>query len=146
MMIMTNLDSGYLIGASATVSSRPQILICDDDRVFSSELIEALQLKGFAATALLTMSAVRAAILSPSIIILDLCMPSMDGIEVMRMLGAHPRRDHFRIVLVSGESHEMLDVAAHCSEAYGVRLLGKFQKPVAIRPLCELLATTASFG
>ena len=62
------------------------------------------------------------------------------------MLSACPHRDRFQIVLVSGESDEMLDAAVRCSEAYGARLLGKVQKPLAIRPLCELLATTASFG
>jgi len=140
---MTNPDPSH--AATLAGFSRPQILICDDDPVFSSELIEALHVRGFAATALLTMSAVRAAILSPSIIILDLCMPGMDGIEVMKMLGTHPRRDYFEIVLVSGESEEMLEVAKHWSEVCGVQLLGKFRKPVMIRPLCDLLETTGLF-
>jgi CheY-like chemotaxis protein len=144
-MTMTNLDFAAPT-ALPTGISRPQILICDDDPVFSSELIEALRRKGFAATALLSMSAVRAAMLLPSIIVLDLCMPTMDGIEVMRMLGDHPRRDHFEIVLISGESEGMLEIAANFGKAHGVQVLGKFQKPVAIRPLCELLETTGLFS
>lgn len=144
-MIMTNLDISPNAASWPIGYSRPQILICDDDPVFSSELIDTLRMRSFAATALLSMSAVRAAILSPSIIILDLCMPGMDGIEVMKMLGSHPRRDYFEIVLVSGQSPEMLEIAARCSEACGVKLLGTFRKPVAVRPLCELLETTGLF-
>jgi hypothetical protein len=39
----------------------------------------------------------------------------------------------------------MLTVAAHLCEACGVRLLGRFRKPVTIRSLCGLLETTGLF-
>ncbi|HKU53791.1 MAG TPA: response regulator [Rhizomicrobium sp.] len=119
--------------------SKPQILICDDDVEFSSELIEALQARGFAATALLTLSAIRAAILSPSILLLDVCMPEPDGIEILKMLGAHERKHHFKIAMVSGSDESILASAAKICEAEGLYLLGSFHKPVNIRELCELL-------
>ncbi len=125
--------------------SKPQILICDDDAAFSSELIEALQTRGFAATALLTLSAIRAAILSPSILLLDVCMPEPDGIEILKMLGAHDRKHHFKIAMVSGWDEGLLTTAAKLCEAQGLHLLGTFRKPINIRELCEVLEATGVY-
>jgi PleD family two-component response regulator len=122
--------------------SKPEIVICDDDIAFSSELIEALQMRGFPATALLTMSAIRAAILRPSILLLDICMPEPDGFEILKMLSTHDRRDHFKIVMMSGSDETMLINAGMLCEDSGLYLLGTFRKPIKIRELCELLETT----
>jgi CheY-like chemotaxis protein len=119
--------------------SKPQILICDDDIEFSTELVEALGARGFAATQLLTVSAVRAAILSPSILLLDLCMPGRDAIDILRLLSKHERRSHFKVVLMSGWDAAILDAAAKLCEPWGIELLGVFCKPVALEPLCALL-------
>ena len=123
----------------APAPRKPQILICDDDAAFSAELIEALHTRGFAATALLSLSAIRAAILAPSVLLLDICMPEPDGIEIINMLSGHERRDYFKIVLISGSDERLLAAAAKLCECYRLELLGTFQKPVMIKPLCELL-------
>jgi DNA-binding response OmpR family regulator len=124
---------------------KPQILICDDDIAFSSELIEALQVRGFAATALLSLSAIRVAILSPTILLLDVCMPEPDGIEILNMLATHERKHHFKIAMVSGWDEGMLTKAAKLCEAHGLELLGTFRKPVKIRELCEMLETVVVY-
>jgi PleD family two-component response regulator len=133
--------------ASHTASrSKPHILICDDDAAFSAELIEALKTRGFVATALLTLSSIRAAILAPSIILLDICMPEPNGFEIINMLSTHPRRDYFKIVLISGWDERMLHAAAKLCKAHELQLLGTFQKPVKIKPLCELLETAGVYA
>ena len=119
--------------------AKPQILICDDDIAFSTELVEALQAHGFAAVQLLTVSAVRAAILSPSILLLDLCMPDRDGIEILELLSQHERKSHFKVVLMSGMDTVALDAAAKFCQSRGIELLGVFRKPVALQPLRLLL-------
>lgn len=119
--------------------SKPQILICDDDIEFANEMVEALGARGFPAAALLTVSAVRAAILLPSIILLDLCMPGRSGIEILKLLSQHQRKGHFKVVLVSGWDDETLDTAAKLCESLDIPLLGKFRKPVALQPLFALL-------
>ena len=131
---------------NAPAPRKPQILICDDDPAFSAELIEALGARGFAATALLTLSAIRAAILGPSVILLDICMPEPDGIEIINMLSEHPRRDYFKIVLISGWDEQMLAAAARLCQGHKLDLLGTFQKPVKIKPLCELLETVGVYA
>ena len=69
-------------------------------------------------------------------------MPEPDGIEILNMLAAHERRDHFKIVMVSGWDEEMLVTAGKLCESHGLDLLGTFRKPINIRELCELLETT----
>jgi DNA-binding response OmpR family regulator len=125
--------------ANPVAKTKPEILICDDDIEFSNELIEALAARGFQATALLTVSAMRAAILSPSILLLDLCMPDRDGIEILDILAKHERKSHFKIVLVSGWDERMLETAAKLCTLRGLELLGVFRKPIALQPLCALL-------
>src|SRR5690606_33927134 len=104
--------------------TKPQILICDDDIEFSTEMVEALRARGFAAAQLLTVSAARAAILSPSILLLDLCMPGRDAIEILRLLSENERKSRFKVVLMSGWDPAMLDAAAKLCELWEIELLG----------------------
>lgn len=125
--------------ANSQVLAKPPVLICDDDVAFSAELIEALQLRGYTATALLTLSAIRAAMLAPNIILLDVCMPKPDGMEILQMLASHERRDHFKIVMISGGDEDLLATAGALCDMIGLNLLGTLRKPIVIRELCDLI-------
>lgn len=129
--------------STAQTVSKPHILICDDDTAFSSELIEALQLRGYTASALLTLSAIRAAIVAPKFLLLDVCMPEPDGIEILRMLADHERRDHFKIVMISGGDERVLEAAGKFCEINGLDLIGTMRKPIAVRELCDLIDEAA---
>jgi PleD family two-component response regulator len=124
-------------------SLKPQILICDDDTAFSAELIEALQMRGYTATALLTLSAIRAAIVAPDFLLLDVCMPEPDGIEILKMLASHERREHFRIVMISGGDDNLLNVAGKFCELNGLNLIGVMRKPIVMKELCDLIDSQA---
>ncbi len=119
---------------------KPQILVCDDDAEFSAELVETLAAWGYSANALRTVTAARAAILSPAVLLLDLSMPERDGIEIVTLLSDHPRKDCFKIVLVSGMSPNTLAAAAMFCEVRGLQLLGTLRKPINIGALRALLA------
>ncbi len=119
--------------------SKPQVLICDDDTAFSAELIEALQMRGYTATALLTLSAIRAAIVAPDFLLLDVCMPEPDGFEILKMLAEHERREHFRIVMISGGDDALLTTAGKFCELSGLNLIGVMRKPISMRELCDLI-------
>jgi FixJ family two-component response regulator len=124
-------------------SAAPHVLICDDDRQFSAEFVEALTARGFAATAFLSMSALRTALLTPTTLILDICMPEPDGIEILNMLARHEHKARFKIVLVSGWDERILGMAASLCHVHGLKLLGTFSKPVSVRALCDLLQADA---
>jgi PleD family two-component response regulator len=127
---------------TAQTQCKPQILICDDDTVFSAELIEALNMRGYSAAALLTLTTIRAAIVSPKFLLLDVCMPQPDGFEILKMLAAHERKEHFRIVMISGGDDNLLAAAGRFCESNGLAFVGTMRKPIAVRELCELIETT----
>lgn len=122
---------------------KPQILICDDDLDYSQELIEGLGARGLAATNLMTITKSRASVLAPSILLLDLCMPERSAVDIAKILGEHPRKDYFKIVLITGCSQAIINSVSRQFEMRGLRLLGAFQKPVDLRSLCELLKSAA---
>ena len=111
----------------------------DDDLDYAQELIEVLESRGFKTTHLLTVSAARAAILSPSILLLDICMPQRSAIDIAKILAEHERKDYFKVILISGCSDAIIATVARQFESRGIQLLGTFQKPVDVRRLCELL-------
>ncbi|HTT96769.1 MAG TPA: response regulator [Rhizomicrobium sp.] len=118
---------------------KPQVLICDDDAVFSAELVEALHMRGYCASALLTLTSIRAAIVSPKFLLLDVCMPQPDGFEILKMLATHERKEHFRIVMISGGDDNLLAAAGRFCESNGLRFVGTMRKPIAIRELCDMI-------
>jgi EAL domain-containing protein (putative c-di-GMP-specific phosphodiesterase class I)/ActR/RegA family two-component response regulator len=71
--------------------------------------------------------------LSPAVIVLDLMMPTADGIELMRFLAS--RRSTSRIVLVSGVDPRVLATAQRLGTTYGLRMIGVLHKPIDVEGL-----------
>jgi EAL domain-containing protein (putative c-di-GMP-specific phosphodiesterase class I) len=79
-----------------------------------------------------------------SLIILDLMMPEMDGIEVLRQLGE--RRSTARILLMSGMDNRILETAERLAQSLGLWVVGRLQKPIPLPALKEALETLAVVG
>lgn len=137
---------GMIMQECTDKAPRPHVLICDDDAGFSAELAEALTARGYAATAFLSMSALRTTLLTPTMLVLDICMPEPDGFEILALLARHPRKAQFRIVLVSGWNDRVLGMAATLCRVHDLTLLGTFNKPVSIRALCAVLESDSDSG
>lgn len=71
------------------------------------------------------------------LIILDLNMPEIDGIEVMRKLAALEYNG--AITLFSGEDFRMLKTAESLAEAHNLNFIGSLSKPVSIAAMKALL-------
>jgi EAL domain-containing protein (putative c-di-GMP-specific phosphodiesterase class I)/DNA-binding NarL/FixJ family response regulator len=76
------------------------------------------------------------------VVLLDLMMPDVDGIEVLRNLAE--KKSTARIVLISGYDQSVLHSAERLAYDYGLKLEGQFTKPISIDALTELLATILS--
>jgi EAL domain-containing protein (putative c-di-GMP-specific phosphodiesterase class I) len=72
-----------------------------------------------------------------SLILLDLVMPGMDGIEILRLLGE--RSCKARIVLMSGINIRVIETAKKLAQTLGLSVVGHLQKPFPITHLQELL-------
>lgn len=71
-----------------TTQSNPTILIADDEIEFASTLVARLRLRNFSATMANSGKATLSAIeqQQPDVLVLDLKMPDLDGLEVMASL------------------------------------------------------------
>lgn len=74
---------------------------------------------------------------APNVILLDLNMPEMDGIEFVRHLV--DRNYAGSLVLVSGEDERMLQTAVKLVRAHKIPILGYLHKPVKPEALSDLL-------
>ncbi len=79
-----------------------------------------------------------------SILVLDLFMPEMDGIEVMRNLADLPNPP--ALILVSGHDKGVLHSAEELGRAHNLTILASLPKPVSVVELQSLLKPLAPQG
>lgn len=120
-------------------------LVIDDDEFQRDLLREMLQQAGWSDVAVCESGTEALASLRRdgvgryALMLVDLHMPSMDGFQFMQELKTVGFRGG--VVIVSGQSTEVLRSAALVAQLGGFRLLGALPKPVQKQPLHELLAT-----
>lgn len=78
----------------------------------------------------------------PSAIFLDLMMPEMDGIEVIRRLG--DEGSEAQIVLASGQDRQVLQTAKRLAEKRGLKVVAALRKPVQLHDLKVALKSIRS--
>jgi EAL domain-containing protein (putative c-di-GMP-specific phosphodiesterase class I) len=74
-----------------------------------------------------------------TLILLDLMMPEVDGIEVLRMLGE--KHCTASIVLISGIDKRVIEAAEKLALTLGLSVVGHLQKPFRLAELEEVLRT-----
>ena len=73
----------------------------------------------------------------PDMVVLDLGMPGMDGVELLRFLAEQDYRSP--VLIVSGFDRRVLDSAFRLGEALGLNMAGPLEKPVRLERLEEML-------
>lgn len=73
----------------------------------------------------------------PSTLIIDLNMPEIDGIELLRMLG--DQQCQGAVLLISGADSRVLAAAEKSGTGHGLKMLGVLQKPLLLSDLRDTL-------
>jgi CheY-like chemotaxis protein len=96
------MSTDHTIQTPAAAQSQPTVLVVDDDELITAFLRAALEAEGYQVCTAVDGAALKVAQeVQPALILLDIMMPGMDGVEVSRRLRADPATAHIPIVAIS---------------------------------------------
>jgi EAL domain-containing protein (putative c-di-GMP-specific phosphodiesterase class I) len=119
------------------MKTKQRILVIDDENDVGEFISTAAQALGLQCTVTTDAKAFLEA-LTPdkTLIMLDLMMPKMDGVELLRLLGELKCKTG--IVLMSGVGKRTLESAGQVAQALGLSIVGHLQKPFRLTELEEV--------
>ncbi|MCH7930413.1 MAG: EAL domain-containing response regulator [Proteobacteria bacterium] len=117
-----------------------RLLVIDDEPAICDFVKDVAEESGFevAIAANFDQFSVAYGSFRPSVIVLDLLLPGVDGIELLRFLAKEKCRAH--IVLMSGLDQKVLHTASQLGATHGLRMLDALQKPILVPELERVLS------
>lgn len=115
------------------------LIVIDDDHAFAELIAEVARSEGFEAAICNDAREYFEVEQSQSVMVLDLNMPTMDGVEVIRQLGQIGK--HLRLILISGYDSGVLHSAQKLAEEHNLTVVGSLQKPLSVVDFINLLTT-----
>ena len=117
---------------------QPRLLLIDDEPALADFMANA-QSSGFVPVVTSDDAQFRDAFLEerPDMVALDLGMPGMDGVELIRFLADQDYRSP--VLIVSGFDRRVLESAFRLGEALGLSMAGPIEKPIRLADLEALL-------
>jgi DNA-binding response OmpR family regulator len=117
----------------------PRLLLIDDEPALAAFVARAADLCGFEPAIADEDQQFRRLFQEqrPHMVALDLGMPGMDGIELLRFLADEEFRDP--VLIISGFDRRVLDSAYRLGEALGLQMVGPLEKPARLEQLEEIL-------
>lgn len=109
---------------------QPRLLVIDDEPRLGEFLASVARDSGFSAEVTSDDADFRRRFIDdrPSMVALDLGMPGMDGVELLRFLS---EQDYSApVLIVSGFDRRVLDSAFRLGEALGLTMAGPIEKPM----------------
>ena len=119
--------------------AQPRLLLIDDEPALADFLANAARESGFDPVITSQDRQFRDEFLAnrPNMVALDLGMPGMDGVELLRFLADQDYRAP--VLIVSGFDRRVLESAFRLGEALGLNMTGPVEKPVRLENLEALL-------
>lgn len=127
---------------------QPRLLLVDDEPALADFIADAARECGFEATLTSDDQSFRKQFLEvrPDVVALDLGMPGMDGVELLRFLADETYRSP--VLIISGFDRRVLESAFRLGEALGLTMVGPLEKPARLEELetvfTELKSTLVS--
>ena len=119
------------------MNGRSLVLIADDDADILSLVKAVLERSGYEVAAASdgaeALASVRAR--KPDLVVLDIAMPEVDGLEVLRRLRADPTTSELPVVLLSARAQE-----ADVERGFAIGASAYLKKPFSPRELSEHVA------
>ena len=118
---------------------QPRLLLIDDEPALAEFLADAARETGFDPIVTSDDTEFRQQFveLRPEMVALDLGMPGMDGVELLRFLADQEYRSP--VLIVSGFDRRVLESAFRLGEALGLSMAGPIEKPVRLENLESVL-------
>ncbi|WP_051531771.1 response regulator [Sphingomonas sp. URHD0057] len=115
--------------------TQPRLLLIDDEPALAQFLATAAEDSGFEPRITSRDQDFRREFLEdrPDMVALDLGMPGMDGVELLRFLAEHNYTAP--VLIVSGFDRRVLESAFRLGEALGLNMVGPLEKPVRLEEL-----------
>ena len=119
--------------------TQPRLLLIDDEPALADFLANAAREAGFEPVITSEDQQFRDEFIEhrPNMVALDLGMPGMDGVELIRFLADQDYRAP--VLIVSGFDRRVLESAFRLGEALGLTMAGPLEKPVRLEEVEALL-------
>jgi DNA-binding response OmpR family regulator len=117
----------------------PRLLLIDDEPALAAFVAKAADMCGFDPVIAEQDQQFRDLFKAdrPKMVALDLGMPGMDGVELLRFLASEEYRDP--VLIISGFDRRVLESAFRFGEALGLQMVGPLEKPARLEQLEEIL-------
>ena len=123
---------------------QPRLLVIDDEPALADFVAQVANECGFRPILTADDAAFRDEFRSerPDVVVLDLGMPGMDGVELLRFLASE--NNDAPVLIFSGFDRRVLESAFRLGEALGLQMIGPLEKPVRFQELERLLTDLKS--
>lgn len=117
----------------------PRLLLIDDEPALAAFVAKAADMCGFEPVIAEQDLQFRELFQAhrPQMVALDLGMPGMDGVELLRFLASEDFKDP--VLIISGFDRRVLESAYRLGEAIGLQMVGPLEKPARLEQLEEIL-------
>lgn len=113
------------------------LIVIDDDPQFADLLSEIARTTGFDTVVCNDARDYFEADRHYNVMVLDLNMPTMDGVEVIRRMGSSGLHSH--LILVSGYDSSVLHSAEKLAEEHNLNIVGSLTKPLQVADFIGML-------